>query len=118
MIRGTPIFDGVALMEFSCTFYNLSNLPAEKPHLDAKAAFVQTRDVGERKAGATHGSTTCTRWSAATMKKLDELREAMEQDLAQRHFENAGATPAAGINLQDIGGIGENLADDDNTPQV
>lgn len=111
MIRGQPIFDGIAVMEFSADFTR------ETVHLDAKAAFVQTVDVGERKGGATHGSTTCTRWSEATMKKLVELREAMEQDLARRHFKDG--TPATpGINPDDVGGIGENLDDDEPHRQV
>lgn len=117
MIRGTPIFDGIAILEFSCTFYGLNNLPQDAPHLDAKAAFVQTVDVGARKGGATHGSTTCTRWSAETMKKLSELREAMEQDLALRHFTDGGAV-ANGISSEEVGGIGENLEDEDGARQL
>lgn len=111
MIRGTPIFDGIAVMELSCNFLG------ETVQLEAKAAFVQTADVGERKGGASHGSTTCTRWSPSTMKKLVELREAMEQDLARRHFRDGAATtePDAEENMT---GIGENLADEDGQRQI
>ena len=105
MIRGQPLFDGLAVMEITC------DLTREVVHLEAKAAFVQTTDVGEHKAGSTHGSTTCTHWSQTTMKKLLELREAMEQDLARRHFKDVVAP--AGITPEDIGGIGENLDDDE-----
>lgn len=111
MIRGQPIFDGLAVMEFSCNFLG------ETVHLEAKAAFVQTSDVGEHKGGITHGSTIGTRWSVETMKKLNELRDAMEQDLAQRHFRDAGAG-APGITAGDVGGIGENLEDEDGTRQI
>lgn len=117
MIHGQPIFDGLAVLEFSCTFYGLNNAPQDAPHLDAKAAFVQTSDVGDHKGGATHGSTTCTRWSITTMKKLEELREAMEQDLAKRHFRDSVAA-AVGIDPEDVGGIGENLQDEDGVGQV
>ena len=111
MIRGQPIFDGLTVMEFSCNFLG------ETIHLEAKAAFVQISDVGEHKGGATHGSTTGTRWSTETMKKLIELRDAMEQDLAQRHFHGAGRG-VPGITAGDVGGIGENLEDEDGTKQI
>lgn len=106
MIRGVPIFDGIAVMEFFCDFTR------EAVRLEAKAAFVQTVDVGERRGGATHGSTTCTRWSDSTMKKLIELRDAMEQDLARRHFKEGPDMPA-GINPEEVGGIGENLDEEE-----
>lgn len=104
MIRGQPLIDGVAVMEFSCDFTH------DVVQLEAKAAFTQTADVGEHKGGKTHGFTTCSHWSPATMKKLVELREAMEQDVAQRHFLVAPA--AAGLDPEEIGGIGENLDDE------
>lgn len=110
MIRGQPIFDGLAVMELSCDFTH------ETVRLEAKAAFVQTSDVGERKGGATHGSTVCTRWSETTMKKLIELRDAMEQDLARRHFRETRT--AQGIDTEEIGGIGENLDDGDEHRQM
>jgi hypothetical protein len=106
MVRGQPLFDGLAVMEFTC------DLTRETVHLEAKAAFVQTTDVGEHKAGKTHGSTTCTHWSSNTMKKLLELREAMEQDLAHRHFKDVFPA-SAGISPEDVGGIGENLDEDE-----
>lgn len=106
MIKGQPVFDGLAVMEFSANFLGAVEL-------NAKAAFVQTADVGERKGGATHGSTTCTRWSDTTLKKLDELKAAMEQDLARRHFYNA---PRADDEVP--GGIAEGLGDEDGIPQV
>lgn len=111
MIRGKPLFDGVAVMEFTCNF------TGDIVQLEAKAAFVQTIEVGDRKGGATHGYTTCTHWSDDTMKRLADLREAMEKDLAVRHFQ-AGALQAAGIKPEEVGGIGENLTDEDGTPQL
>jgi hypothetical protein len=39
MVRGQPLFDGLAVMEFTC------DLTRETIHLEAKAAFVQTADV-------------------------------------------------------------------------
>jgi hypothetical protein len=104
MIRGQPLFDGLAVMEFTCDFTR------ETIHLEAKAAFIQTADVGEHKAGKTHGATTCTHWSPATMKKLAEFREAMEQDMARRHFKDV--LTAVGIDPEEVGGIGENLEED------
>ena len=106
MIKGQPVFDGLAVMEFSADFTR------ETVHLEAKAAFVQTADVGDHKGGATHGSTTCNRWSEATMKKLVELREALEQDMAQRHFK-IGASAPVGIDPDELGGINENLDDEE-----
>lgn len=113
MIKGTPVFDGIAVMEFSCVFYGTD----AQPRLDAKAAFVQTVDVGERVAGTTHGFTTCSKWSADTRKKLEELCDAMEKDIAQRHFSDA-ASPAIGISPADVGGIGENLTDEEGAQQI
>lgn len=110
MIRGTPIFDGLAVMEFSANFLE------ETVKLEAKAAFVQTADVGEHKGGASHGYTVCTRWSEQTMKKLVELREALERDLGARHFRDVSSS--AGIHADDVGGIGENLEDEDGTRQL
>lgn len=104
MIRGQAIFDALAVMEITCDF------TLEMVHLEAKAAFVQTADVGEHKAGRTHGSTTCTHWSPATMKKLAEFREALEQDMARRHFRDVAAV---GIDPDEVGGIGENLEEDE-----
>lgn len=106
MIRGQVVFDGLTVMEFTC------DLTHETIHLEAKAAFIQTADVGEHKAGKTHGSTTCTHWSPATMKKLTEFREAMEQDLARRHFKDV-LTATSGIDPEEVGGIGENLEEDE-----
>lgn len=106
MIRGQAVFDGLSVMEFTC------DLTHETIHLEAKAAFIQTADVGEHKAGKTHGSTTCTHWSAATMKKLAEFREALEQDMARRHFKDVVGA-AAGIDPEEVGGIGENLEDEE-----
>jgi len=102
MKKGTAIFDGLAILEFEYRFVSGGS------QLEAKAAFVHS------KSGATHGSTTCYSWSPETMKKLNELLDAMESDLAARHFSES-STP---ITPESFGGIGEVLADEDDVKQI
>lgn len=96
-------FNKVAVGELSI---DLMSTPAK---ITAKAAFINTL------SGQTHGWTTCSQWSAATVEKLKELRALMEQDLAALHFADAvegGAntgTTTAGSIKDNVKGLGEML---------
>jgi hypothetical protein len=78
MIRGTPKFDGVAVLEGTFSFL------ASATALTGKAAFTNSR------TGDTHGWTQNTQWSPATIEKLKELRASMEVDLGGLHLEGGG----------------------------
>lgn len=96
MMTGTPKFNSIAVGELRATFI-------ERVHeLSAKAAFVNTT------TGTTHGWTTNTQWSTATLQKLEELRAAMEEDLGRLHFDDAH--PETPRHAQDVGGLGEFLS--------
>lgn len=94
-------FDTIRVAEISV---NLLETPAL---ISAKAAFVNT------KTGATHGWTTCKSWSEETVAKLRELRESMERDLANTHFEDGSSssspTTSGGSVREGFQGLGEHL---------
>lgn len=108
MIRGTPLFDGVAVGELEANFIGSTKL-------SAKAGFVNA------KTGQTHGFTTHTDWSQATLEKLAELRASMEVDIAKKHFsdvESVEVTSARpGLDLGK-GGLGEHLGQGTDPPSV
>jgi hypothetical protein len=113
MITGTPRFDGLAIGEISINY--LENLVAKKegnaPTISVKAGFVNST------TGATHGWTQTggkhggPQWSRAVIEKAAELRELLEQELAQLHF--SSAEPAAVVQGGDEPdeGIGEYAGD-------
>jgi len=74
MVRGTPVFDGLALFELEVNFVQQT--------ATATAAFINTA------TGATHGSTTASGnvWSHETLSLLSQLRESIERDLAKKHL--------------------------------
>lgn len=102
-IQGIPKFDAVQLMEIGVIDFR----QGQEPRLTAKGAFVNTAN------GHTFGQTTCNHFSKATRDKLQELRAAMEQDLADLVFEttNTGQTPTerTTFNNEPLG-LGEHLA--------
>ena len=103
MIRGTPKFDGVAVLEGEFNFLSPTI------SLKGKAAFIST------KTGDTHGWTTNTGWSKETIAKLQELRALMELDLGRLHLETGDplATSSSGVDVVpqagDDGGLGSHL---------
>lgn len=110
MIKGTPRFDGLAIGELSISY--LSNLTARKeggpPVIAVKAGFVNSETGathGWTKGGGPHGA---PKWSATVYEKAEELRELLELELAQLHFENVEEGPAPSRNADDPDeGIGE-----------
>ena len=113
-IRGTPKFDGIVVASFEADF------KATTIKLDAEAAFVDTR------SGETHGWTRGSghNWSKETMLKLQELRESMETDLAQRHFDHPETSSVRQVNSPNIDamrsseGLGEHLGSDVEAPSI
>jgi len=113
MITGSPVFDGMVVFTIAVDF--------TKPNvsLSARAAFVNTA------TGQTHGWTDGDggMWSAGTMRKLADLRSALESDLGAKHLGGGGsmeqdrkASPDAFSSPPD--GIGERLEAADKTPSV
>lgn len=94
-------FDAVRISGFEVNFLEAT------PAVTAKAAFVNTQ------TGATHGWTTGKRWSNETMDALRILRDHMERDLADQHFEGGGNTSSATISSgsprDGFQGLGEHL---------
>jgi len=100
MIQGTPKFDGIAVAKFEIDFLRTP------VHIEIKAAFVNS------KTGATHGWTTGDgNISDKTRALMLELRNSMEQDLAERHFSSGGVAfnSLAPRKADAVGGIGEHL---------
>lgn len=97
----TVKFDAIRVAEITV---NVLETPAV---ISAKAAFVST------KTGATHGWTTCKSWSDETIAKLRELKDSMERDLANTHFEDGASssspTTSSGGLRESFQGLGEHL---------
>ena len=81
-VQGNPKFDAIALIEIEAI-----NFVQSADVLVGHAAFVDT------KTGVTYGRTRCARWSQETLRKVVELREAMEQDIAATVFEIEAQAP-------------------------
>lgn len=101
-IQGVPKFDGVVLMEIGPIDFRQGQSPA----LTAKGAYVNLA------TGDTYGSTTCRQFSQNTRLKLQELKDAMEQDLASLVFDTQNANSAVddSAGAAPKGGIAEYLA--------
>lgn len=99
-VEGTPLFNAlvVAKMEIDFTGATLS--------MRAVAVFINTA------TGLSHGSTTASgqEWSQETIQRLVELRQAMETDLAAKHFAQSSGRQQAGLQMP--GGLGEHLEGD------
>lgn len=104
-IDGTPKFSTLSVAEISVDF------KGNNVSLTCKVGFVN------RETNVTHGWTRGEGaiWSKETIARLDELRAAMEIDLAARHFHEystvGGSTPTPPP--VHIGGIGEHLSEAD-----
>lgn len=100
MIEGAPKFNGLAVLEIEAMNYASEGGPS----LVAHAAFINT------KTGETYGRTTCRRWSKETMRRLEEFKQAIEQDIGKMVFEGepSGLTKSP----EDMGGIAEHAAGD------
>jgi hypothetical protein len=100
-VDGTPKFSTLSVAEIQADFKG-SNVV-----LTCKAGFV------DRNTNVTHGWTRGEGavWSRTTIDALVALREAMEQDLAAKHFVEYSATPTGVSHTppERIGGIGEFL---------
>lgn len=97
MKLGVPKFSGIALAKATLDFLRPTAGVA------AQLAFVDPR------TGTTYGWTSFSSWSPATMKKLQELREAMEQDAANFFF-SEGSTASeeqAAVSLPGSAGMSE-----------
>lgn len=86
------------------------NLLGPSHTMTAKARLVST------KTGDSFGSMTVQHWSSATLKKFEELRHCMEEDLELLFFEDGGSTVGATTSPRDVGGLGEHLDGDDMAP--
>lgn len=93
MVTGSPRFNGLAIGEISINY--LSNITARKegdpPVLTVKAAFVNSEKGtthGWTQGGGKHGG---PQWSKAVVQKAEELRELLETELAQLHFDSVGS---------------------------
>jgi len=106
MVKGTPRFDGLAICEGT---FNLLSTAAT---LTAKAAFV------DNTTGKTHGWTEVRAgWSKETLRRLKELQESMEADLAAVHFTD-GSSSFNGSGSEGVPpGLGEHLRSDE-APQI
>lgn len=99
-IQGIPKFDGIALMQIEAIDFR-----ANSPVIVAHGAFVSTT------SGHTYGRTQCRQFSKETMVKLRELREAIEQDLADLVFETStGPADTSRHSADQESGIGEFLS--------
>jgi hypothetical protein len=95
---GTPAFDALTILEIEGIDYREGS-----PSLVGHAAFVNT------KTGKTHGKTTLRQWSKPTLQKLEELRLAMEEDMAKANFVTAGEDAPRQLSEHEPGGIGEHV---------
>ncbi len=105
-VIGTPAFNAVALLKIDSISFATKDVS-----LVGHGAFVNTD------TGSTYGQTSCRRWSKRTLEKLDELRAAMEEDLAALVFVTRAASGSEGPVLEP-GGIGESLRSSTEAPQV
>lgn len=97
--------NAIAVASFEVSFLNTS------VDMKAKAVILDTE------SRRTHGWTQNQNWSPATMKKLEELKEAMEEDFATGLFQQDGGKTGfqvAGSTEKreegEPGGLGEHLS--------
>jgi len=94
MRTGTPKTTGIVVGEFTVSFLE----PTAK--LEAQVAFVDTT------RGNTYGWTKERNWSAETMGKLKELRDAMETDIARNFFTEGADAPVGSARQDTASGVG------------
>lgn len=86
MIQGILKADGLTLMEVASISFLAG---AANPKMHAKAAYVSST------TGATLGAIEHANWSQATLQRLAELKQSMEQDLAAVYFVQHDQAPQA-----------------------
>lgn len=104
MITGTPKFNAITLGNLEVNFLRRGE---DGPAISVKAAFVNTEtgsSHGWTTAGSGHGGPV---WSALVYEKLTALQEQLEQEVAQLHMLDVGAT-TGGIQGEQVG-LGEHL---------
>lgn len=85
------------------------NLLGPSHTMTVKARLVST------KTGGSFATMTVQHWSPATIKKLEELRLCMEEELELLFFDEGG-TGTTSSSSREIGGLGEHLDGDDLAP--
>lgn len=88
------------------------NLLGQSHVMVAKARLVSTQ------TGMSYGSMTMQNWSPEVIKKLEELRALMEQELESVFFDEGGAVAPRGPSPREAGGLGEMFEGDGHAPQV
>ena len=106
-VIGTPAFNAVTLLKIDAI-----NFATVGAGVVGHGAFVNTS------TGKTYGQTTCQHWSQRTLEKLNELRAAMEEDLAALVFASNENSSGIKSPTLDPGGIGEALRGAGDAPQV
>lgn len=106
MVTGTPIFSALVIAKIEVDFTGTAH------SMKAIAVYVNT-DTGQ-----SHGSTTASgqEWSQETLKRLTELRQSMEEDMAAKHFARDSVNGRAKPGLQMPTGLSEHL--DGDAPSV
>jgi hypothetical protein len=100
VIEGTPVFNGLAVLEVEGIDFMQEGGPAMLAH----AAFVNSKN------GKTYGRTSCRVWSEKTKALLTQLRESMEEDMANTVFEGGSEKVSAGGPVtKEPGGLGEHV---------
>jgi hypothetical protein len=105
-VRGTPIFDAIAVVELKANMRSAT--------FEATGAFINSA------RGTTHGWTTAKGqvWSRETVNLLKELVKSMEADMAKEHFFDGAAQTSTEPRGAEPGGISEFLGSEDPTPSV
>ena len=110
-VRGTLRADGLAVARITVDFL----VNPVKVH--ALAALIHTE--GGQTLGWSEGEAST--WSPETMKKLQELRDAMEGDLAGRLFherQDGSAVTDTAPSGMNLGGLGEHLGEPVDAPSI
>ena len=106
-VRGTLRADGLVVARI-----DIDSL-VSTPKVHCLAALVHTE--GGQTLAWTEGEGAM--WSADTMKKLQELRNAMERDMAARLFLEM-QSPTESVVTDNVGGLGEHVGEPPDAPSV
>lgn len=89
---GTPSFDAISVVTIEMSFTN------QLATLKATGVYVNTQQ------GTSHGQVSATDiWSSETRALILQLRQAMEDDFANKHFVNHTTQTARGLQVTGIG---------------
>ncbi len=110
-VRGTLNADTIKVARITV------DMLQQTPSIDVLAALVNEK-TGQTLAWANSDG---ARWSPATLEKLRELREAMEEDMGKALFidhvvERRRASGGRGVRME--GGLGEHLSDGTEAPSI